>query len=219
AYAIHRRAGDVTRAGRVLSMACIAGLTLQAKVPAPDRALLEADAEAHRARGRHWREALDRLRLAGDDDASSEDREHHLELARDAALASGIDPRITTTLAAQTEGVDETSKKIGVWQIGSDARWIESPSGERTSLVRHGSARRVLDALVTNRLAAAGTALTPEALLAAGWPGERVRWESGLLRVYTAVRRLRALGLYDVLVTRDDGYLFAPDVALVRGPD
>jgi hypothetical protein len=37
-----------------------------------------------------------------------------------------------------------------------------------------------------------------------------------MLRVYTAVRRLRALGLGDALVTRDDGYLLSPDVAFER---
>jgi hypothetical protein len=35
-----------------------------------------------------------------------------------------------------------------------------------------------------------------------------------MLRVYTTVRRLRALGLADALVTRDDGYLFDASVAL-----
>jgi hypothetical protein len=33
----------------------------------------------------------------------------------------------------------------------------------------------------------------------------------GLLRVYSAVRRLRRLGLEPILVTRDDGYLLEPD--------
>jgi hypothetical protein len=76
--------------------------------------------------------------------------------------------------------------------------------------------RRVLDALVRERLARPGHALSSDALLAAGWPEERIRYESGMLRVYTAVRRLRGMGLGDVLVTRDDGYLLDPSVSFER---
>jgi hypothetical protein len=39
-----------------------------------------------------------------------------------------------------------------------------------------------------------------------------------MLRVYTAIRRLRAMGLERVLVTRDDGYLLDPEVRFERGP-
>jgi biotin operon repressor len=49
-----------------------------------------------------------------------------------------------------------------------------------------------------------------DALLAAGWPGERVDYEAGVARVYTTIQRLRALGLQNVLVTQDDGYLLDP---------
>jgi hypothetical protein len=217
AYAIHRRAGDATRAERVLAMARVAGLSLHAKEQATGTATIEAEAEAHRRQGRHWRAAIERLRLAGAD-TPLEERQRQLELAREAALVAGIDPRITTTLSLESDRAAKREKR-GVWRIGVHARWIETPDGTRTSLVRHGSARRVLDALVTKRLTAPGLTLGPEALLEAGWPGERVRWESGLLRVYTAIRRIRKLGLHDVLVTRDDGYVLAPNVELVRDRD
>jgi hypothetical protein len=59
-------------------------------------------------------------------------------------------------------------------------------------------------------------ALSAEALVGAGWPDERMRHHAGLLRVYTAVRRLRKLGLAGVLVTRDDGYLLDPCVEFER---
>ena len=38
-----------------------------------------------------------------------------------------------------------------------------------------------------------------------------------MMRVYAAIRRLRALGLGDALLTRDDGYLIDPAVTVVRG--
>ncbi len=91
--------------------------------------------------------------------------------------------------------------------VGRDARWMTPPGGARVDLVRYGPVRRLLDRLVDERLARPGSALTAEQLIEAGWPGERMRHSAGLLRVYSAVRRLRRLGLEPLLVTRDDGYL------------
>jgi hypothetical protein len=91
--------------------------------------------------------------------------------------------------------------------VGRDARWMTPPGGARVDLVRYGPVRRLLDRLVEERLARPGTALSAEQLIDAGWPGERMRHSAGLLRVYSAIRRLRRLGLEPLLVTRDDGYL------------
>jgi hypothetical protein len=57
-------------------------------------------------------------------------------------------------------------------------------------------------------------ALPRDALLEAGWPGERVLAEAGATRVRVAIATLRSLGLGDVLQTRDDGYLLDPDVGI-----
>lgn len=100
--------------------------------------------------------------------------------------------------------------------VGKESRWIVPPRGERIDLVRYGPVRRLLDRLVTHRLAEPGNALSAEALIEAGWPGERMRHTAGLLRVYSAVRRLRRLGLEPVLITRDDGYLLDPHANVRR---
>jgi predicted ATPase len=100
--------------------------------------------------------------------------------------------------------------------VGPESRWMMPPRGERIDLVRYGPARRVLDRLVTARLTDRGAALSPDDLIAAGWPGERMRHSAGLLRVYSVVRRLRRLGLEPLLVTRDDGYLLDPDATVER---
>jgi len=102
------------------------------------------------------------------------------------------------------------------WVVGPEARWVRPPGGSTMDLARRGSLRRVLDALVTRRLEAPGVAWSPSALLEAGWPGDRVGHESGMMRVYSVIRRLRGLGLGAVLLTRDDGYLLDPQVAVVR---
>ena len=54
-------------------------------------------------------------------------------------------------------------------------------------------------------------------LLEAGWPGERVLPEAAANRVYVAVATMRKLGLRDVLLSRDDGYLLTTDIDVVYG--
>ncbi|HVH43512.1 MAG TPA: tetratricopeptide repeat protein [Labilithrix sp.] len=103
--------------------------------------------------------------------------------------------------------------------VGPASRWILPPRGERLDLSRYGAVRRLLDRLVVARLEEPGVALTAEALIEAGWPGERMRHSAGLLRVYSGVRRLRRLGLEAFLVTRDDGYLLDPNASVRRADD
>jgi hypothetical protein len=99
--------------------------------------------------------------------------------------------------------------------VGPDARWMITPSGDRWDLGRYGPARRLLARLVAHRLEHPGATLSAEALIEAGWPGEKMRHTAGLLRVYSAIRRLRRLGLESVLLTRDDGYLLDPEAEVV----
>jgi hypothetical protein len=108
------------------------------------------------------------------------------------------------------------SKHAGSLVVGRDARWMQTPGGGRVDLVRYGPVRRLLDRLVVHRLDRPGEALSAEQLIEAGWPGERMRHTAGLLRVYSAVRRLRRLGLEPVLATRDDGYLLDPHAHVAR---
>ncbi|MBX3205940.1 MAG: hypothetical protein KF764_12780 [Labilithrix sp.] len=103
--------------------------------------------------------------------------------------------------------------------VGHESRWIVPPRRERVDLVRYGPVRRLLERLVAARLAEPGVALSAEALIEAGWPGERMRHTAGLLRVYSAVRRLRRLGLDAILITRDDGYLLDADAVVRRDDD
>ena len=102
------------------------------------------------------------------------------------------------------------------WRIGAQARWMVTPDGTRTDLMRHGPVRRILHALATLHTTDKARALSAVELLESGWPGERVRYEAGMLRVYTAIRRLRKLGLEPILVTRDDGYLLDPGAHIVH---
>lgn len=80
-------------------------------------------------------------------------------------------------------------------------------------LSRRGPLRRIFVALAKARIEG-GRPLTVADVLAAGWPGEKMRHESGAARVYMAVRRLRALGLEPLLRTSDEGYAIDPDVTV-----
>ncbi len=102
-------------------------------------------------------------------------------------------------------------------EIGPDGRWLRVLGGKRVDLVRRGAVRRVLCALVSRRESAPGGALSLDEVLAAGWPGEKVRFDAGSKRVHTAIWTLRKLGLEGLVVTRDDGYLLDPAVPVRRG--
>ena len=120
--------------------------------------------------------------------------------------------------AGEPEGARPAAKLDGgrAFVVGAESRWMIPPGGARVDLVRYGPVRRLLDGLVVARLEQPGAALSAEALIEAGWPGERMRHSAGLLRVYSAVRRLRRLGLESILITRDDGYLLDPAATVIR---
>ena len=71
------------------------------------------------------------------------------------------------------------------------------------SLERWRSLQRVLARLADERRERPGASLSVEALVLAGWPGERMLARAGATRVYTAIASLRRLGLREVLLSSD----------------
>jgi len=100
--------------------------------------------------------------------------------------------------------------------VGLEARWFQAPGAGRVNLGRRGAVRRVLLRLVEQWSASPGVGLSVDEIVQAGWPKERMHYESGVARAYVTVQRLRSLGLKDVLITRDDGYLLDPDIKVER---
>jgi predicted ATPase len=207
AYALHVMASDAIRREKVREMANVVGLQLggddadEGGTVEERIARLRAAAAAHRASGRLWREAVVRFRLSALENASPDGaRTSESEIGHGHGHGHG-----------HVHGEKEKG-----WVVGVDARAFTPPGAETIDLARHGSLRKVLDVLVSRRIDEPGIATSAIALLEAGWPGERVKHESGMLRVYSVVRRLRALGLGETLVTRDDGYLLDPNVGFVR---
>jgi predicted ATPase len=100
--------------------------------------------------------------------------------------------------------------------VGPAGRWFRAPRGERVPLEQRRQLALLLDRLIAERLARPGAALGWDALLEAGWPGERVIAAAGVHRVRVALSTLRKLGLKDVLVTTPEGYLLAAEVPALR---
>jgi predicted ATPase len=97
-------------------------------------------------------------------------------------------------------------------RVAAGARQVVLPDGRLVDLSRRKNVVAILAALARERRARPGRAVAPDVLLAAGWPGERMRAEAATKRLHTAIWTLRSLGLEGVLLTRDDGYLLDPSV-------
>ena len=100
--------------------------------------------------------------------------------------------------------------------VCAHGRWFRGPRGEVVSVARWRPLQRLLERLAERREIAPGEPLSVEALVAAGWPGERMLPKAGATRVYTAIASLRRLGLRDMLVRDERGYLLRTDVAIAR---
>ncbi len=92
--------------------------------------------------------------------------------------------------------------------VDSNGRWFSIRGGKRVEFTTRRALRLVLLALAKAAVESPGEALSVETLFAVGWPGERAHPEAAQSRVYNAIAELRRSGLRELLVRRDDGYLF-----------
>jgi predicted ATPase len=121
--------------------------------------------------------------------------------------------------APQASAEPEPASTDAALVVSTSGRWFRAPGAAGVSLRRRGALRLVLKCLADQRERAPGVALGIEELLAAGWPGQKVHPVSGASRVYNALSSLRSLGVRDLLLSRDDGYLFDPAVSIARIED
>lgn len=91
-------------------------------------------------------------------------------------------------------------------------RWFEVAGQKRVSLAKRGAMRLVLERLVALRLAQPGQTVDVYALFEAAWPGDKASPDVGAARVYESIRILRRMGLNNLLLHRDGGYLIDPQV-------
>lgn len=100
-----------------------------------------------------------------------------------------------------------------VLALGPAASWFRVAQEPRVDLSRRRPLRLVLDRLARPT----GKAhLSWDDLLAAGWPGEKMRADAGAHRVRVAISTLRKMGLRDVLRTEEAGYCIDPGYDVQR---
>lgn len=107
----------------------------------------------------------------------------------------------------------EAEPAADVLHIGSNGHWFEW-AGRRVDLSRRRALSRILYELARSRIDRPGEPLEVFDIVEAGWADETLTPDTARNRVYTAIRRLRNMGLRHVLVTRADGYLLDEDTPL-----
>jgi len=121
------------------------------------------------------------------------------------ALARAIDVghvrlerAIRAAIAAKSNSDVVIATDAGAFRVGA----------EHVSLARRPVLKKLLGALTGKQVVDA------DALVAAGWPGERTRRTAARNRLYVALNELRKLGLKDVLLRNDEGWYLDPTVAI-----
>ncbi len=131
----------------------------------------------------------------------------HAALTRSDVAATSFVVRFALRLLGQALGAGAvpapTSERAAIVIARDGSAFVRA--GKRVDLGRRGSLRRILAALV-----AAERGASRDALLAEGWPGERLLAEAASKRLRVAIATLRSLGLREAIVTRDDGYALDP---------
>jgi len=94
--------------------------------------------------------------------------------------------------------------------------WFSTPHGGKVDTRRRAAARRMLEALVDNHAAPGAEPLDADALIAAGWPGERILPTAARNRLHVTLHRLRDLGLREGLTFADDGWALDPKLTIER---
>jgi len=121
----------------------------------------------------------------------------------DAALASVIAGAVAELAGGARLEVDGPARTLRV-------------DGATVDLSRRGLLWRLVSRLLVAHADAPGEAVSPEAMIDAGWPDERILPEAAKTRLYTAIRSLRKTGLEEHLWSRDGGYLLDPALRVER---
>lgn len=93
--------------------------------------------------------------------------------------------------------------------------------GQRVLLRSYRVLGALLARLAERRLSTPGQPVPAPELVAAGWPNERIADRAARNRLRVALATLRKVGLRDVLITKDGGYMIDPgfDVVCVSAAD
>lgn len=137
------------------------------------------------------------------------DRRAVVELTREASpeiLGRSDDARIALRLLRLRLGTRSLA-------VAKDGSLVRLPDGTELDLSRRHVSKRILMSLVHARADRPNAPITVDTLIEDGWPGERLKRASALKRLRAALSTLRKLGMKDLIVRRDEGYLLDPSIA------
>jgi hypothetical protein len=100
--------------------------------------------------------------------------------------------------------------------VARDGGYFSVSGGRRVDLSTRGPLRRIFRAIVTAHRENPSRALSVVETFDAGWFGERAQPDAAAGRVYSAISKLRRLGLGQVLVRTDAGYRLDPRVCVIE---
>ncbi|MDI1481333.1 tetratricopeptide repeat protein [Polyangium sp. y55x31] len=151
--------------------------------------------------------------------ASEPERARLLDEARALALGRSNDDvrfALRILLAAGRRGLAAPAEALVISDEG--ARFRLPGARASVDLSRRAPLRRILLALAKLRASAPGQTLPLDEIIRAGWPGERIGVDAAANRVRVALATLRKLGLREVLMTGQGGYLLDPATAVYLPP-
>ncbi len=120
---------------------------------------------------------------------------------------TNLDTRFALRILGRALGRTEP---VAVLVVERDGRAFTTRAGSRVDLGRRSALRRLLWALARAHGERRGRALGAAELFGIGWPGQNIQPDSAATRVRVAIATLRKLGLRDILLTAEDGYLLEP---------
>jgi predicted ATPase len=161
-----------------------------------------------------WRLLDTAIAAADATGARTDARARAIEVRAEASQQAASDDPYALPANAPTDQPAEAPP--ATLMVGKGGGWFRTPAATPVDLSRWGPLQRLLERLAAERESAPGEPLSVEALVAAGWPGERVLPKAGATRVYTAIASLRRLGLRDLLVRTERGYLLQPSIGIER---
>lgn len=109
-----------------------------------------------------------------------------------------------------------TTKREPTLVVGTDTRWVTTPTGKSLDLRRRAACRRIVDHLCALSERGEAAPVDTETLIAIGWPGEKIMEDAAKNRLYVTLSRLRALGFDEVLEHIDGGYRILTAVRVRR---
>jgi hypothetical protein len=134
--------------------------------------------------------------------AHSDDVRIAIRLLEHALERAAADPRLGTVVAE----TDPDAAGVTRVDVGHGGRWFEVDRGPRVDLAGRAVPSAVLWALCERSLDPDARPMTTRELVAAAWPGQRMRPRSGANRLYVVLAELRKLGLRDVIRSGPSGY-------------